>query len=80
MVISAGKQAHIDGSDVVAGRDIRITGDSVVIDPGHDTRTVDEKFEQKSSGLTVALSGSAGGAVNNAVSATQKAKESSDSR
>ncbi|HCF8927070.1 TPA: hemagglutinin repeat-containing protein, partial [Klebsiella pneumoniae] len=37
-------------------------------------------FEQKSSGLTVALSGSAGGAVNNAVSATQKAKESSDSR
>ncbi|MDQ5762579.1 hemagglutinin repeat-containing protein [Klebsiella pneumoniae] len=80
VVISAGKQAHIDGSDVVAGRDIRITGDSVVIDPGHDTRTVDEKFEQKSSGLTVALSGSAGGAVNNAVSATQKAKESSDSR
>ncbi|MEG8485742.1 hemagglutinin repeat-containing protein [Klebsiella pneumoniae] len=80
VVISAGKQAHIGGSDVVAGRDIRITGDSVVIDPGHDTRTVDEKFEQKSSGLTVALSGSAGGAVNNAVSATQKAKESSDSR
>lgn len=80
VVISAGNQAHIDGSDVVAGRDIRITGDSVVIDPGHDTRTVDEKFEQKSSGLTVALSGSAGGAVNNAVSATQKAKESSDSR
>ncbi|HIE9290126.1 TPA: hemagglutinin repeat-containing protein [Klebsiella variicola subsp. variicola] len=80
VVISAGKQAHIGGSDVVAGRDIRITGDSVVIDPGHDTRTVDEKFEQKSSGLTVALSGSAGGAVNNTVSAAQKAKESSDSR
>ncbi|HDL0123632.1 TPA: hemagglutinin repeat-containing protein [Klebsiella variicola] len=80
MVISAGKQAHIGGSDVVAGRDIRITGDSVVIDPGHDTRTVDEKFEQKSSGLTVALSGSAGGAVNNTVSAAQKAKEVSDGR
>nr|WP_309243277.1 hemagglutinin repeat-containing protein [Klebsiella pneumoniae] len=80
VVISAGKQAHIDGSDVVAGRDIRITGDSVVIDPGHDTRTVDEKFEQKSSGLTVALSGSAGGAVNNTVSAAQKAKEVSDGR
>ncbi len=80
VVISAGKQAHIGGSDVVAGRDIRITGDSVVIDPGHDTRTVDEKFEQKSSGLTVALSGSAGGAVNNTVSAAQKAKEVSDGR
>lgn len=80
VVISAGKQAHIGGSDVVAGRDIRITGDSVMIDPGHDTRTVDEKFEQKSSGLTVALSGSAGGAVNNTVSAAQKAKEVSDGR
>lgn len=80
VVISAGKQAHIGGSDVVAGRDIRITGDSVVIDPGHDTRTVDEKFEQKSSGLTVVLSGSAGGAVNNTVSAAQKAKEVSDGR
>lgn len=53
--ITAGKQAHISGSDVIANRDISITGDSVVVDPGHDRRTVDEKFEQKKSGLTVAL-------------------------
>ncbi|EQS24208.1 hypothetical protein G802_01077, partial [Escherichia coli HVH 144 (4-4451937)] len=52
--ITAGKQAHISGSDVIANRDISITGDSVVVDPGHDRRTVDEKFEQKKSGLTVA--------------------------
>ncbi|WP_170996369.1 hemagglutinin repeat-containing protein, partial [Escherichia coli] len=72
--------AHISGSDVIANRDISITGDSVVVDPGHDRRTVDEKFEQKKSGLTVALSGTVGSAINNAVTSAQETKESSDSR
>ncbi|HFN6519952.1 TPA: hemagglutinin repeat-containing protein, partial [Escherichia coli] len=70
----------ISGSDVIANRDISITGDSVVVDPGHDRRTVDEKFEQKKSGLTVALSGTVGSAINNAVTSAQETKESSDSR
>ncbi|EFI2142989.1 contact-dependent inhibition toxin CdiA, partial [Escherichia coli] len=78
--ITAGKQAHISGSDVIANRDISITGDSVVVDPGHDRRTVDEKFEQKKSGLTVALSGTVGSAINNAVTSAQETKKSSDSR
>ncbi|MGV6310696.1 contact-dependent inhibition effector tRNA nuclease [Escherichia coli] len=78
--ITAGKQAHISGSDVIANRDISITGDSVVVDPGHDRRTVDEKFEQKKSGLTVALSGAVGSAINNAASMAREAKETSDSR
>ncbi|MDS0662297.1 contact-dependent inhibition effector tRNA nuclease [Escherichia coli] len=78
--ITAGKQAHINGSDVIANRDISITGDSVVVDPGHDRRTVDEKFEQKKSGLTVALSGAVGSAINNAVTMAREAKETSDSR
>lgn len=78
--ITAGKQAHISGSDVIANRDISITGDSVVVDPGHDRRTVNEKFEQKSTGITVALSGVVGNAMNQAVTAAQDAKDSSDSR
>ncbi|HAX2308101.1 TPA: filamentous hemagglutinin N-terminal domain-containing protein [Escherichia coli] len=78
--ITAGKQAHICGSDVIANRNISITGDSVVVDPGHDRRTVDEKFEQKKSGLTVALSGTVGSAINNAATMAREAKETSDSR
>ncbi|WP_077898481.1 contact-dependent inhibition effector tRNA nuclease [Escherichia coli] len=78
--ITAGKQAHISGSDVIANRDISITGDSVVVDPGHDRRTVDEKFEQKKSGLTVALSGTVGSAINNAATMARESKETSDSR
>ncbi|HFI2689948.1 TPA: contact-dependent inhibition effector tRNA nuclease [Escherichia coli] len=78
--ITAGKQVHICGSDVIANRNISITGDSVVVDPGHDRRTVDEKFEQKKSGLTVALSGTVGSAINNAATMAREAKETSDSR
>ncbi|EOC1317874.1 hemagglutinin repeat-containing protein [Cronobacter turicensis] len=80
VTVTAGNQAHVGGADLIAGKDLTITGDSVVIEPGHDKRTRDEKFEQKSSGLTLALSGSVGEAVNSAVSAAQSAKEQSDSR
>lgn len=78
--ITAGKQAHIGGADIIAQKDISLTGDSVVIEPGHDKRTRDETFEQKSSGLTVALSGAAGSAVNNAVTTARDAKDESDDR
>lgn len=78
--ITAGKQAHIGGADIIAQKDISLTGDSVVIEPGHDKRTRDETFEQKSSGLTVALSGAAGSAVNNAVTTARDAKGESDDR
>ncbi|WP_024562278.1 hemagglutinin repeat-containing protein [Franconibacter helveticus 513] len=80
VTVTAGNQAHVGGADLIAGKDLTITGDSVVIEPGHDKRTRDEKFEQKSSGLTLALSGVVGSALNSAVSAAQSAKESSDSR
>lgn len=78
--IVAGGQAHVSGSDLVAGRDLAITGDSVIIDPGHDKRTHDELFEQKKSGLTLALSGAVGDAINNAVAAAQSSKKESDGR
>ncbi|MCT6664290.1 hemagglutinin repeat-containing protein [Enterobacter mori] len=78
--ITAGKQAHIGGADIIAQKDISLTGDSVVIEPGHDKRTRDERFEQKSSGLTVALSGAAGSAVNSAVQTARDAKGESDDR
>ncbi|WP_202308594.1 hemagglutinin repeat-containing protein, partial [Dryocola clanedunensis] len=45
VVISAGNQAHIGGADLIAGKDLAVIGDSVLIDPGHDKRTRDETFE-----------------------------------
>ena len=78
--INAGGIAHIGGADLIAGQDLSITGDSVLIEPGHDKRTHDESFEQKSSGLTIALSGAAGSAVNNAVNTAQDVDKETDDR
>ncbi len=78
--IAAGNQLHVGGADLVAGKNMALTGDSVVIEPGHDKRARDEKFEQKSSGLTVALSGVVGGAINSAVTTAQEASKESDGR
>jgi len=80
VTISAGDALHIGGSDVIAKKDLALKGDSVVVDPGHDKRTTDQTFEQKSSGLTIALSGAVGGAINNAVNSAQDAKHESDGR
>jgi len=80
VVISAGNQAHIGGADLIAGKDMSLSGSSVIIDPGHDKRTRDETFEQKKSGLTLALSGTVGSAINNAVTAAQDTREESDGR
>uniref|UniRef100_UPI0007899975 hemagglutinin repeat-containing protein n=1 Tax=Erwinia persicina TaxID=55211 RepID=UPI0007899975 len=78
--ITAGNQLHIGGADLVATRDLNLTGDSVAIDPGYDQRTRKETFEQKQSGLSVALSGSVGSALNAAVSTAQQARKEGDGR
>ncbi|MGQ6181224.1 hemagglutinin repeat-containing protein, partial [Serratia sp. IR-2025] len=78
--ITAGNQLHIGGADLVAGKDLALTGDSVTIDPGYDQRTRKETFEQKQSGLSVALSGAVGGALNTAVSSAQQARKEGDGR
>ncbi|WP_336982322.1 MULTISPECIES: hemagglutinin repeat-containing protein [unclassified Cedecea] len=78
--VNAGGTAHIGGADLVASKDLSVAGDSVLIEPGHDKRTRDEKFEQKSTGLTVALSGAVGDAVNSAVETAQTTKNESDGR
>ncbi|CAI8869805.1 16S rRNA endonuclease CdiA [Kosakonia quasisacchari] len=80
VTVSAGNQLHVGGSDLIAKNDLALSGDSVVIDPGHDKRTTDQKFEQKSSGLTLALSGAVGDVVNTAASTAMAAKDQSDGR
>ena len=80
LVIAAGNQVHTGGADLIAGKDMSLSGSSVIIEPGHDKRTRDETFEQKKSGLTLALPGSVGDAINNVVNSAQDAKNESDGR
>ncbi|CAB3716389.1 hemagglutinin repeat-containing protein [Paraburkholderia rhynchosiae] len=65
--ISAGKDVHIGGSDVVAGKatgdvtgatgNISITGQNVAIDPGQDSAQSSDHQETRSSGMTLAVTG-----------------------
>lgn len=78
--ITAGKRLQVNGADLIAGGNMALQGDSVSITPGHDVRTRDERFEQRTSGLTLALSGAVAEAVNSAIAAAQSAKQESDGR
>ncbi|WP_342322975.1 hemagglutinin repeat-containing protein [Kosakonia sp. BYX6] len=80
VTLTASEQLHVGGADLVANKDLTLSGDSVVIEPGHDKRTSDQTFEQKSSGLTVALSGAVGDVVNTAATTAMEAKAQSDGR
>ncbi|MFN7073978.1 hypothetical protein ACK4QV_20655, partial [Proteus mirabilis] len=66
--------------DVVAKKDISLTGQSVAVTAAENTHTELTKTEQKQSGFTLALSGTAGAALNTAVQTAGDAKETDNSR
>nr|WP_059391470.1 hemagglutinin repeat-containing protein [Pseudomonas toyotomiensis] len=74
--IQAGKQLSLVGSDVVAGRDIALKGQEVVISAAQNQNRSEQRQESKKSGLTLALSGSVGSALNSAYESAQAARES----
>ncbi|QXO72421.1 hemagglutinin repeat-containing protein [Morganella morganii] len=78
--LTAGENLAIHGSDVVAEKDIRLSGQSVAVTAAENTHTELTKTEQKQSGFTLALSGAAGGALNTAVQTADDAKETENGR
>lgn len=80
VTVKAGGEVHISGADLIARKGLTLQGDSVLIEPGRDKRTSDERFGQSTSGLTLALSGAVGDSINNAVATAQAAKQESNGR
>ncbi|WP_236306242.1 hemagglutinin repeat-containing protein [Dickeya zeae] len=78
--LRAGQDVNLSATDVIAARDIDLSGRNVSITPGHDVRRTTQTMEQKQSGLTIALSGSVGGALNSMVETVQAVSRESDSR
>ncbi|WP_145579321.1 hemagglutinin repeat-containing protein [Yersinia massiliensis] len=78
--MTAGEDLIVQGSDVLAGKDISLTGQNVVIVAAENQNTQTHIVEQKSSGLTLALSGAVGSALNTAVTAAKDASEESNGR
>ncbi|MBG2876651.1 hemagglutinin repeat-containing protein [Proteus alimentorum] len=78
--ISSGDNLTIDGSEMIAKKEISLTGDSVDILATENSYTELSKTKTKQSGFTVALSGTAGSAINGAISGYKASKEADDSQ
>ncbi|TPW39313.1 filamentous hemagglutinin N-terminal domain-containing protein, partial [Mixta tenebrionis] len=78
--IRAGGDLRVQGSELIAGQDMLLTGKNVVIETTRDSSTQTHTVEQKTSGLTLALSGTAGSALNTAVSTLREAKREGNDR
>lgn len=80
LTLRAGERLTVSGSDLVAGQDMALTGKNVDITAVNNRSQQTHEVEQKTSGLTLALSGTVGSALNSAVEASQQAKSSGSSR
>ncbi|WON78255.1 hemagglutinin repeat-containing protein [Serratia sp. UGAL515B_01] len=80
VTLSAGEDLTVKGSDVMAGKDLSLSGSSVSVLAAEHQSAQRHTVEQQQSGLTVALSGAAGGAVNTAVTTARQANKETDSR
>ncbi|WP_191488226.1 hemagglutinin repeat-containing protein [Pseudomonas sp. FEN] len=78
--ITAGKDLSVKASDVVADKDINLAGQNVYITDAANDSSTRTAQESSKSGLTLALSGVVGEAVNTAVQTVQAAKQEDDSR
>ncbi|NWF10477.1 hemagglutinin repeat-containing protein [Pseudomonas salomonii] len=78
--IQAGKDLTIRGSDVVAGKDISLVGQNVSILASENNNRSEQTSKSKTSGLTLALSGTVGSAVDSAYKTAKQAKNEDDGR
>ncbi|EPB8313526.1 hemagglutinin repeat-containing protein [Escherichia coli] len=78
--LQAGNRLTVNGSDLIAGRDMALSGKEASITAATDQHVQTHTVEQKTSGLTLALSGTAGSALNTTVETVQAAKSAGNSR
>ncbi|MBK5124796.1 hemagglutinin repeat-containing protein [Burkholderia sp. R-69980] len=78
--ITAGKDLHVTGSDLVAAQNVTGTGANVTIDSAVDTMHHDETHEVKQSGFTLAIKAPVIDAVSNTVDQARGASRSQDDR
>ncbi|HHP3599125.1 TPA: hemagglutinin repeat-containing protein, partial [Escherichia coli] len=78
--LQAGNRLSANSADLIAGRDMALSGKEVSISAVTDRHVQTHSVEQKTSGLTLALSGTAGSALNTTVETVQAAKSAGNSR
>ena len=80
VTIVANKDIHVEASDILAGKNISMSGENVEITSKDNTYHSDEKHEYKRSGLSVSAGGGAVSAVESVAAPVKRMTEVSDSR
>ncbi|WP_428980705.1 hemagglutinin repeat-containing protein, partial [Erwinia billingiae] len=80
LTMQAGNDLLVHGSDAVAGKDLTLTGKNVTVSAAEQGLSQRDTYETKQSGLTLALSGVAGSALNTAVTTAKDSREESSGR
>lgn len=80
VILAAGGDLNIRGSDLTAVKDIRAGGKNITVTAGEEAQTALQTREFHQSGLTTALSGTAGSALNALVQGIQEQEEEQDGR
>ena len=78
VTVNANKDIHIDASDILAGKDISMTGENVTITSKDNVYRSDEKHAYKKSGLTVSANGGAADILTNTIDYAMKASNARD--
>ncbi|MBK5144464.1 hemagglutinin repeat-containing protein [Budviciaceae bacterium BWR-B9] len=80
VTLSAGNNLTVKGSDVIAQQNINLTGKNVTVESVENQTNIQDKYERTQSGVTIALSGAAGSALNAAVTEAKQAQDTQDSK
>lgn len=78
--LEAKDDANITGSEVIAGKDINITGKNVNIESSENVYNAHEEHEYKRSGLTISVSGTYVDAAQSVISPIERANQVEDNR
>ncbi len=78
--ISSSGQTQVEGSTLVAGKDMTVIGENISISSKDNVYTSTESHEYKKSGLTVALGGALVNTAESIVTPLQKAADAEDKR
>ena len=80
VTITSDKDIHVNASDIIAGKDISMTGENVNISSKDNIYHSEEKHEYKKSGLTVSVVGVGIEAIESVVAPATRMTEVSDHR
>ncbi|WP_392551414.1 hemagglutinin repeat-containing protein [Orbus wheelerorum] len=79
VTINAGKDLSVKGSDIIAKKDITLTGDNVTLESNDSKVTYKEEYKYEKTGLTLAITGTAAD-VYDAAKAVEQAKKNDNDK